>query len=118
MVVFHPMLCSGDVPGDEEGDPAAVQAEGQVLPGGRVRGAGPGRHPQALLHAGEGGHPGGGDLLPAGVGRAARLLRRPGEVRRVQQGRAQAGLPVRRAPADQEVSGGIRLRREACAQPM
>lgn len=102
--ICHICPPSGDGPGCEEGDSPAVQAEGQVLPGGRDRGADPGRHQEALLPAGEGGHPGRGDLLPSRVCRAAGLLRHPGKVRAVQQVSAPPGLPVLRAPAAQKVS--------------
>ena len=94
---------SGDGPGREEGDSPAVQAEGQVLPWGRGRGADPGRHPEAFLPAGEGGHSVRGDLLPSRVRCPARLLRRAGQVRRVQTDSERARLPVLRAPAAQEV---------------
>ena len=98
------LLCSGDDPGGKERNSPAVQAEGQVLPGGRGRGADPGRHPEAFLPAGEGGHSRGGDLLPSRDCRAAGLLRRPGQVRRAGQVRTSSRLPVERAPAAQEVS--------------
>lgn len=103
MSLYAPLL-PGDGPGREEGDPPAVQAEGQVLPRGRDRGADPGRHPQALLPAGEGGHSGGGDLLPSRVRCAAGLLRHPGQVRGAGEVCSEARLPGLRAPAAQEVS--------------
>lgn len=103
LVLNSTLLFSGDVPGHEEGDSPAVQAEGQVLPRGRGRGADPGRHPEAFLPAGEGGHSDRGDLLPSRVCRPAGLLRRPGQVRRVQTDGERGGLPVLRAPAAQEV---------------
>lgn len=97
-------MLSGDVPECQEGNSPAVQAEGQVLPRGRGRGADPGRHPEAFLPAGEGGHSDRGSLLPPGVGCAAGLLRRPGQVWKLQQVGQSLRLPVLRAPAAQEVS--------------
>lgn len=100
----NPFPPPGFVPGREEGEPPAVQVSGQVLSGGRVRGADPGRHAEALLPADEGEHPGRRGVLSARDGRAARLLRRPRQVQRLQQGPAQAGLPALRAAAAAEVS--------------
>lgn len=88
------LFASGGFPGREEGDSAAVQAEGQVLPGGCDRGADPGGHPQAFLPAGQGGHSVRGDLLPPGDRCASGLVRCPGQVRRVQQVAAPSGLPL------------------------
>lgn len=99
-----PLLCSGDGSGCEEGNPPAVQTEGQVLPRGRDWGADPGRHAAAFLPAGEGGHSVGGDLLSSRVCRAAGFLRCPGKVRRVRQVSAPIGLSVLWAPAAKEVS--------------
>lgn len=92
------LLCCplGGHAGREEGDSTAVQAESQVLPRGRRRGADPGHYPQALLPAGEGGDLVRGSLLPPRDRRASGLIRCPGQVWRVQPIGAPAWLPVLR----------------------
>ena len=47
-------MLSGAEPGREEGDPAPVQVQGQVLSRGRRGGDHSGYHPQALLPSGYG----------------------------------------------------------------
>lgn len=107
LVVNPPPLTSscilGDSPGCEEGKPALFQVPWQVLPWGCNGGADPGCHTAALLPAGEGGDPKRRHLLPPWDGGAPGLLRRAGQVRRLQQGGAHVGLPEQWKPAPSEV---------------
>lgn len=107
--MFHPSprkCISGDSSGREEGKPSAVQVSCQVLPGGCVRGVDPGCHAATLLPAGEGGNPQRRHLLPPRNSRPSRLLRRAGQVCRLQQGGAHVWLPVQRTTAPPEVKPG------------
>lgn len=50
--LFYVRFVPGHPAGREEGEPAAVQVQSKVLPGGGFRGAHPGDHAEALLPAG------------------------------------------------------------------